>query len=181
MRASRPYLLVLVGLLLLAAAGELPAQLDTARHRTDSTFSSAGDTFPRFRMTRSPTTAVLLSIVPGLGQVYNQQYWKTPIFLGAATFFVVRAVYYNGRFLEKKAQYDTLALTSTIRATVKAQREFYRDNRDLNAAYFLGVEILNMIDAYVGAHLFDFDVGEDLTSHLYLDPVHYGAGVEVRW
>jgi hypothetical protein len=116
-----------------------------------------------------------------MGQFYNKQYWKVPVFLGVSAFFMGRAIYYNNRFLEKKAQYDTLAANSSIRSTVKLQREFYRDNRDLNVAYFLGVEILNMIDAYVGAHLFDFDVGEDLKSRIYLDPNHYGAGVEVRW
>ncbi len=53
-----------------------------------------------------------------------------------------------------------------------AQRDAFRRNRDLS---ILGIGIvwsLQVLDAYVSAHLLDFDVGEDLTFHVApgLDP-----------
>ena len=66
----------------------------------------------------------------------------------------------------------------------RREREFYRDNRDVNIAYFIGVQILSMIDAYVGAHLFDFDVDnseEGLSSRLYVDPAQARVGLLMQW
>lgn len=132
-------------------------------------------------MTKSPTTAVLLSIVPGGGQWYNEQYWKIPLFAGVAGYFVYRVFYYQNLFLDKAAEADAVDQFDSRYPALKQQREFYRDNRDLNAAYFIGVEILGMIDAYVGAHLFDFDVDDDVSSRLYFDPMNTAVGFSVRW
>ena len=38
-------------------------------------------------------------------------------------------------------------------------RNFYRDQRDEFAFYMLLTYFLNLVDAYVDAHLFDFSVG----------------------
>ena len=43
----------------------------------------------------------------------------------------------------------------------KTAREFYRDNRDVYLFYLVLAYFLNIVDAYVDAHLFDFDVSED--------------------
>jgi hypothetical protein len=166
----------------LLAATAASAQSDTTRAPADtSTLASEG-----FHMTKSPTVAVLLSIVPGGGQVYNEQYIKAALFVGVGGFFAFQAVRYNTLFLDKAAQVDAVGLDDStgVRSQLKAQREVYRDNRDLNIAYFVGVELLSMIDAYVGAHLFDFDVdgGDDgLSSRLYLDPLRPGIGLAMRW
>src|SRR6185295_80648 len=46
-----------------------------------------------------------------------------------------------------------------------ARKDYYRRNRDF--CYILGgvTYVLNIIDAYVDAHLKDFDVSDDLTLH----------------
>jgi hypothetical protein len=162
----------------------LPVPPDSGTASASRSEAGVGDT-TKFTMTKSPTMAILYSIIPGGGQIYNRQYWKAPLFFGAAVFFAWRVIYYHNLFLDTAAVID--ALPSTVSSTdpqrlrLRAQREFYRDNRDLNAAYFLGVEILNMIDAYVGAHLFDFDVSDEVSSRIYLDPMRFGAGVSLRW
>jgi hypothetical protein len=43
------------------------------------------------------------------------------------------------------------------------QSEYYRRNRDLLIISMVGFYGLNIIDASVDAHLFDFDISEDLT------------------
>ena len=135
-------------------------------------------------MTKSPMVATVLSIVPGAGQLYNQDYWKVPLFAVAGGFFVYRTVYYHNLFTDKVDELDATPVDSSTvsrRLLLRTQREFYRDNRDLNFAYFIGVEILSMIDAYVGAHLFDFDVDDDLSSRIMLDPERMGVRFTMRW
>lgn len=159
--------------------------LDTVRGTTPPAplRRAAGDTVAgkEYVMSKSPTTAVLLSIVPGGGQWYNEQYWKIPLFAGVAGYFIYRVIYYQNLFLDKAAEADAVSMFDSRYPILKQQRESYRDNRDLNAAYFIGVEILGMIDAYVGAHLFDFDVDDDVSSRLYFDPLNTAVGFSVRW
>jgi hypothetical protein len=44
-------------------------------------------------------------------------------------------------------------------------RDFYRDERDRFAWFMGGLYFLNLIDAYVGANLYDFDVSSDLGAN----------------
>jgi hypothetical protein len=166
------------------------AQVDTGRAasavdsipRTDSTRPQSffADT-AAFVMTKSPVTAVICSIIPGGGQLYNEQYWKVPLFAGAAGYFIWRVIYYNDLFQKKAAEAAVHPPTSSMYSSLKQQRESYRDARDLNAAYVLGIELLGMIDAYVGAHMFDFTVGEGVSSRIYLTPDRPGMGFYMRW
>lgn len=192
-------------LFLLLLATPALAQVDTTGNRGDTTAvppprGSAGstDSLPAagrsappgtYVMTKDPLTATLLSIIPGGGQVYTEQYIKAPIFFGVAAFFAVQAVRYNALFNEQADIYDGLPPGSSQLDRTRSAREFYRDERDQNAAYFIGVTILSMIDAYVGAHLFDFDVedepagggGGGATSKIYLDPMEQRVGIWLRF
>jgi len=175
----------LVLAMLLSAAPVCTAQVDSPRAdtvaRADSARPAPASGSDGYVMTKSPTVAVLLSIVPGGGQLYNEQYWKIPIFVGAAGFFAWQAIYAQNHFLEQAAIVDTMSADNPQLSGRKQLREIYRDNRDLNIAYYVGVEILCMIDAYVGAHLFDFNVDDNLSSRLYYDPVRNGPGLQLRW
>ena len=197
MKPAHPYLflrypLLLATVLLAALLWTLPcaAQVDTTAVDTARipvsqipppgrmTDSSTGG---EFVMTKDPTTAILFSIVPGGGQFYNEQYWKIPLFAGTAGYFIYRVISYHNLFREKADQTDSVGRDNPGYSRLKLEREFYRDERDLNAAYFLGVEILNMIDAYVGAHMFDFDVDDEVSSRIYLDPLNNSVGLSIRW
>lgn len=184
---------VVLALFALACAAPLRAQVDTTRGTPETPppvvadrVDSSSLAVEEYTMTKSPTTAVLLSVLPGAGQVYNEQYIKAALFAGAAGFFAAQAIRYHLSFARKADEVEALPLDDSTgtRDFRKREREFFRDNRDLNAAYYLGVWLLASIDAYVGAHLFDFDVdgGEDgLSSRFYLDPTRMGVGVMMRW
>ena len=195
MKFLLPYILLL--LLLVSPA---VAQVDTTATRRDTTSvppprGSAGSAdslvaAPRtspapgeYVMTKDPLTATLLSIFPGGGQVYTEQYIKASVFLGVATFFAVQAVNYHNLFSEQADIYDGLPPGSFQRDNAKRLRELYRDERDQNVAYFVGVQILSMIDAYVGAHLFDFDVDDEPagSSKIYIDPWQQRVGLWLRF
>ncbi len=121
----------------------------------------------KFRMRKSPTTAVLLSaVLPGAGQFYNESYWKVPIIGGLVGYFGYE--YFRNNNLYKDYRDDYAASQTEINPegdfTLKTLREFYRDQRDDFVWYFLIVYVINMVDAYVDAHLFDFDVRDEKFS-----------------
>lgn len=130
------------------------------------------------------TRAVLYSaIFPGLGQIYNRKYWKLPIVYGGAI-GLTYAITWNGRvyndyneaYLDlmipgRGTSYnDFVSNPSVIEnnkdlyiGKFKRQRDFYRRNRDLAIIVAVGVYALCMIDAYVDAQLYNFDMSPDLS------------------
>jgi len=54
------------------------------------------------------------------------------------------------------------------------ERDFYHDERDRFAFYFAITYLLNLVDAYVGASLYGFEVGDNLgsTSVKISIPIH---------
>ncbi|MBM4160715.1 MAG: hypothetical protein FJ217_06420 [Ignavibacteria bacterium] len=116
---------------------------------------------------KSPTTAVLLSaVLPGAGQIYTQRYWKVPIIVGFCGYFVYQWTKANDRYLSARSKYTQSVERGESGGQGSAQflyeRDFYRDERDKFAFYFALTYLLNIIDAYVGASLYTFDVGDNL-------------------
>ena len=121
-------------------------------------------TIKKFKMRKSPTTAVLLSaVLPGAGQFYNESYWKIPIIGGFVGYFGYEYFRNNNLYKDYRDQYSAsqTELNPNGDFTLKTLREFYRDQRNDFVWYFLIVYVVSMVDAYVDAHLFDFDVSED--------------------
>ena len=117
-----------------------------------------------FVMTKSPWGAVLRSaIIPGWGQFYNESYWKIPIVLGLIGYYTYGYIHQNDLYIEYRDKYtESLKINpNSGNSTYKRAREFYKDQRDLFAVYFGLTYFLNLVDAYVDAHLFDFDVSEN--------------------
>ena len=119
----------------------------------------------KFVMKKSPWTAVALSaVLPGLGQFYNESYWKIPIIAAVGGYFGFEIIRNNNKFLEYRDKYaesqnDTLFGANPI---YKDFREFYRDQRDQFIIYFGLLYLVNLFDAYVDAHLYDFDVSDEV-------------------
>jgi len=126
------------------------------------------DSLPRnegkLRMKKSPAIAVLLSaVLPGAGQFYNQSYWKVPIITGLAVYFGYGYIDNNNKYKDYRDQYDATVTPENPLGdqNLKSLREFYRNQRNDFAWYFFIVYFVNLLDAYVDAHLFDFDVKEE--------------------
>ncbi|MGL4333031.1 MAG: DUF5683 domain-containing protein [Bacteroidales bacterium] len=135
-----------------------------------------------------PTRAVWYSaLFPGLGQIYNRKYWKLPIVYGgfAATFY---AYNWNSQFLKDYSQayldimdndpntksYEDIVPPSMLNSynqdqlknILKRQKDMFRRNRDLSVISMLGVYLLSVLDAYVDAQLFDFDINPDISMRV---------------
>lgn len=128
------------------------------------------------------------AIIPGLGQVYNRQYWKLPIVyaaLGAGGYFI----YFN---LDKyrtyrKAYVDRLEDPTIVdefsdRYTVgdlKNLQEGYRQNADVSVLLTAVGYSLQIMDAIVSAHLKNFDVSRDISMQFkpVFNNTHIGIGL----
>jgi hypothetical protein len=125
----------------------------------------------------SPKKAALLSaLLPGAGQVYNHKYWKVPIVYGAlstATYFFIsnRHYYriYRDAYLndlkEDEPGYvpSEFAEKNISKEQLRAEADRNRRNMELSVLGFGLLYGLQIIDATVDAHLFSFDVSDDLS------------------
>lgn len=137
------------------------------------------------------------AIVPGLGQIYNRSYWKVPIVYGGfmgCTYAIIwtnnqyvgyknayRDIYYDIRdgkvsndpnksyiaILPEGYTIDRMGGASVYRDRLKDWQNRSRRYRDLSIAATAIVYALTLIDAYVDAQLFDFDISEDLSLNVY--------------
>ncbi|MGB3018683.1 MAG: DUF5683 domain-containing protein [Ignavibacteria bacterium] len=116
-----------------------------------------------FKMKKDPWKAVLFSaLLPGAGQYYNESYWKIPVVLGLGGYFGYVIINNNNKYTDYKDRYEQ---SQTINnpdgdPQLKTFRDFYKDQRDDFAVYALILYVVNLIDAYVDAQLFDFDVSD---------------------
>ncbi|MCE1165270.1 MAG: DUF5683 domain-containing protein [Bacteroidetes bacterium] len=125
-----------------------------------------------FVMTRSPLKAVLYSMaLPGLGQLYNKSYWKIPVIWAFGGYFIYEIVNNNNKYLDYKDAYlrSQTPYNPTGDQRLKTIRDFYRDQRDQFYLYAALVYMINIFDAYVDAHLFDFDVSDKMRVGLFKD------------
>ena len=127
-----------------------------------------------------PKKAGLYSaILPGAGQVYTKKYWKVPIIYAG----LITSAYYIKQSNDFYQLYKTTYLN---RLDGNNSDEFYgqysnpdliiltdhyRRNREISILCFVGTYILNIVDASVNAHLFDYDVSDDLSLHI--QPVYF--------
>lgn len=120
----------------------------------------------------APAKAAFYSgVVPGLGQIYNKDYWKVPLVYGGMGLSIYYYIWNNDKYHEYRDAYkNTLAgRENTGRlANLDADRlirgqRFHQRNRDLSMLITVGIYILNIVDANVSAHLMQFNVNENLS------------------
>lgn len=123
-----------------------------------------------------PGKATLYSIlIPGLGQVYNGEYWKVPIYwsclIGSAHFIATNNTnYHRYKNIHNEATAPDSKYDGPVSAeTAKYYRDVFRRYRDYSIVAFLGFYILQAIDANVFAYMRDFEVTEDISMSIEPD------------
>ncbi len=124
-------------------------------------------------------------ILPGWGQVVNRQTWKVPLIygmLGGLAYYSMvmdqnyrdyRAAFYNSQHPDGDQRFGQTPDYIDVHQnpeSLRYSRNTYRNRRDLT---FIGIALaygLNIIDAYVFAHMRDFDVSDDLSAHIKINP-----------
>ena len=135
----------------------------------------------------NPRHALSYSLVPGLGlgQIYNRKYWKLPIVYAGYAALIYAIIYTNGKYSDYRKAYISIAdedeSTNTWQKYIPAgqtvenvdtgwltnalnQRYMrFRRYRDLSIIGIVAWYGLSIIDAFVDAQLFKFDITPDLS------------------
>lgn len=127
----------------------------------------------------------LSALLPGLGQIYNRRYWKLPIVVGGFM-GLAYATSWNGRMLADYQQayldiMDTDPNTNSymdffppyyteedldrtwLTNILKQRKDSYRHYRDYCIVGIVAVYLICILDAYVDAELYNFDMSTDLS------------------
>jgi len=159
------------------------------------------------------------AIVPGLGQIYNRSYWKLPIVYGglmgcgyaiginAEKYTALKEAYWTLyadnlndcvsdeptkmyiRVLPEGYTIQRMGGVSNYLSTLQKEQNTYRRYRDISILATVVVYALSLVDAYVDAQLFDYDISPDLslnvqpvlyTDPLQADPLHHSRSAELR-
>jgi len=121
----------------------------------------------------SPKTASWLALVPGAGQIYNKKYWKLPIVyggLGVSSYLIYRfgsetTMYRKEILARANNEVDKLNpdLTGMTYEGLSSERDKSRRNMEISIAACAIVYILSIVDASVDAHLFYYDISDNLS------------------
>ena len=140
---------------------------------------------------REPNRIVWMgAIAPGLGQILNHKYWKLPIVYGGFLTCAYAITWYGSRYTQYKNAYlaisdgnpkndylylEILPTGTTVqdfggeanfKNVLNTAQNSFRRYRDLSILISVGYYALTVLDAYVDAQLFDFDITPDLSMHI---------------
>lgn len=130
-------------------------------------------------------------IVPGWGQIENRQVWKVPIIYGMFIGVGVYAGYLNTQYQDYRAAYYNSnqnqdndfrfgptpeRLQNVNSNQLQSVRDNFRNQRDFMFVAMGLAYGLNILDAYVYAHMRSFDVSDDLSARTIIAPAIIADG-----
>jgi hypothetical protein len=110
-------------------------------------------------------------LVPGLGQIYNREYWKLPLYLGAMGFGIH---YYSDcarNFERFRNIYKEATENSDYSGPITADqavyyRNIYRRYRDYALLAVAAIYLLQVMDANVFSYMHNFEVDDDISLRM---------------
>lgn len=130
--------------------------------------------------TKNPLKASLYSaVLPGLGQIYNEKYWKAPIVWGLIGTGIGVTVHYNSRYHHYRDAFlaELEGQPHPYQGIFDKNRlgliqDDMRRNRDYAIALTVVAYALNVLDATVDAHLYEIRKDRDLSVDptAFVDP-----------
>lgn len=168
-----------------------PLQYSTPEYQQPSL--SHRDSVRLFRKPDALRSVWMGAIIPGYGQINNRSYWKLPVVYGAFFGCAYAITWTNGIYNDYKTAYRDIATAEVVtedpsnsyiailpdgytlsrvggaakwEQTLQSRQNSYRRYRDISIVATVLVYALSLIDAYVDAQLFDFDITPDLTMDM---------------
>ncbi len=109
----------------------------------------------------NPTRAMLYSaLLPGGGQIYNREYVKAGVVIGLQAYLTGLAIYHDN----KADDYKKLASNTNdayLQQLYKSRSNEFSEKRTSDFWWMGVTAVLSVLDAYVDAHLSDFDAERD--------------------
>ncbi len=199
---------LLLTILLLTGRFALAQTADTLNSATDTALFKSG--FRKEFSVRwhqephSPFKATVLALgLPSAGQIYNgmakegsffRKYWKVPVVWAGLGTCVVFIDYNTRNYKYFKNQYIaaadgdplTIATESDNPLYLKDGMDYFGKLMDISYMSLVGVYILQAIDANVDAHLFYYDISNDLSlrwhpSYFVAGSRHHGLGLTLQF
>lgn len=139
-----------------------------------------GNTYPY-----AGRSALLSTIMPGAGQVYNRQSWKLGLVWGGIGFTLYNLDQNLSQYRRFRDAYrmsvmgEEHALSFLSENALKSYRDQFRSNLELNYIALGAVYLLNIAEAFISGHLAGFDVSEDLSFHI--PPGTPAAPLQMGW
>lgn len=131
--------------------------------------------------TKSPLGAMIRSgLVPGWGQLYNEQYLKSGVV------FLLEGMLIGGAVVEhRRSEDDREEWKDPTKSDQEREAAWYRysrriDKRNTYLWYLAGVKFLSIVDAYVDAHLYRFDEGPFAMGLEAWPEERWGVGLVLR-
>ena len=121
-----------------------------------------------------PAKSTLYSILcPGLGQIYNGEYWKIPIYLGgmaAGVYFYTdnKRNYERYRWIYDQATSTDPDVEKPPQTAEQAlyYRDLFRRYRDYSILGIALAYVIQVVDANVFAYMTDFELDDDISMKL---------------
>lgn len=133
------------------------------------------------------------ALMPGLGQIYNRQYWKVPIvyaIMGTTTYMIIKNnndyQKYRKVYVARLANPNSIDEFTGILSTtaVKQYQDDAKRKMDMMVIYTVMAYAGQVMEAIAGAHLRNFDISKDLSLQIrpVLTPVQtLGVGLVVNF
>lgn len=138
----------------------------------------------------SKKAVIYSAIFPGLGQIYNKKYWKLPILYGGFVGVTYSITWNNSHYVDYLEGYKSILLDDPndpdpawvrllpygrdpetvdkkwFSGVLNDRKNYFRYYRDLSIIIGVALYGLGIVDAYVDAQLFEFDVSPDLSMRI---------------
>jgi hypothetical protein len=132
-----------------------------------------------------PRRALMWSIIPGGGQVYNRRWWKVPLVFSAfsgvyAVLDFNQSTYqrFNVAYqLELSGEAHEFSFRNLDANALRVFRDNYNKQRQTNYFMLAAVYLLQGVEAYVDTHLRNFDMDEDLSQWQVMPQVMPSSGL----
>jgi len=163
--------LILIFILFIGSGVTSHAQTDSLKAKSSNKDSIS------LLLDKRPRTALFLGfLIPGAGQAYNKRWWKLPLVYGAYGFAFYRIDGTRKRYNEWD-EYFKEAVATGQKVTVapgidwnsrqiKTYRDRFRDDKDRAVFLLIGIHLLSGLEAFVDAHLKNFNIDDDLGFRL---------------
>lgn len=105
----------------------------------------------------NPTHAMLYSaFIPGGGQIYNHAYLKAGLVIGLQSYLIGTAFYHDAKVDDYREKAQASSDPFTVQHNLD-QAEEYKERRTSDIWWIGITAALSVLDAYVDAHLSDFE------------------------